>query len=52
MICIIGGFPSGYFLTKGLEDMVDAIVSIYDGMLTAWSVAMEAIAAYERFKFG
>ena len=52
VICIIGGFPSGYFLTKGLEDMVDAIVSIYDGMLTAWSVAIEAIAAYERFKFG
>jgi len=30
---------------------VDAIVSIYDDMLTAWTVAMEAIAAYERFKF-
>jgi len=50
VVCIIGGFPSGYFLTE-LENMVDAIVSIYDDMLTAWTVAMEAIAAYERFKF-
>ncbi|MCD6222561.1 MAG: 16S rRNA methyltransferase [Thermoplasmata archaeon] len=50
VVCIIGGFPSGYFMTE-LENMVDAIVSIYDDMLTAWTVAMEAIAAYERFKF-
>jgi rRNA small subunit pseudouridine methyltransferase Nep1 len=50
VVCIIGGFPSGYFITE-LENMVDAIVSIYDDMLTAWTVAMEAIAAYERFKF-
>jgi len=51
VICIIGGFSSGYFLTKGIENMVDDIISIYDGMLPAWTVAMEAIAAYERFKF-
>ncbi len=49
-ICIIGGFPSGYFLTKRIEKMVDETISIYDDMLPAWIVAMEAIAAYERFK--
>lgn len=48
--CIIGGFPSGYFITKGIEKKVDEIVSIYDEMLPAWTVAMEAIIAYE-YKF-
>ena len=49
-ICVIGGFPSGYFISR-VENEVDEIVSIYDEMLPAWIVAMETIAAYERFKF-
>jgi len=51
IVCIIGGFPHGYFLTRGIEKMVDRVVAIHRTSLTAWSVAMEAIAAYERFKF-
>ncbi|RLF47148.1 MAG: 16S rRNA methyltransferase [Thermoplasmata archaeon] len=46
VICIIGGFPSGDFLSP-VHEMVDEIVSIYDEMLPAWIVEMEAIVAYE-----
>jgi len=45
-ICIIGGFPSGDFLTD-IYGMVDEKICIYDAMLPAWIVAMEAIVAYE-----
>jgi len=50
--CLIGGFSHGDFLTHGIETMVDKIISIHDEGLTAWSVAMEIITSYERFKFG
>ena len=46
VVCIVGGFPHGDFLSS-LEEVVDEKVSIYDDALTTWSVIMEAIAAYE-----
>lgn len=45
-VCIIGGFPSGDFLSS-FDEMVDEKICIYDRMLPAWIVAMEAIVAYE-----
>ncbi len=46
VICIIGGFPSGDFLSP-VHKMVDEVVSIYHEMLPAWIVGIEAIVAYE-----
>ncbi len=47
VVCIIGGFPSGDFISP-VYKIVDEIVSLYDEMLPAWIVEMEAIATYER----
>ena len=47
VVCIIGGFPSGDFLSPVYE-MVDEKICIYDEMLPAWIVEMEAIVAYEK----
>ncbi|HEC76995.1 MAG TPA: 16S rRNA methyltransferase [Thermoplasmatales archaeon] len=46
VVCIIGGFPFGDFITN-VYDMADEKICIYDRMLPAWIVAMEAIVAYE-----
>ncbi|HEC88395.1 MAG TPA: 16S rRNA methyltransferase [Thermoplasmata archaeon] len=46
VVCIIGGFPSGDFMTN-VYDMADEKICIYDKVLPAWIVAMEAIVAYE-----
>lgn len=46
IVCIIGGFPHGDFLSP-VDEMVDEIVKIYDAPLPAWTVEMEAIVAYE-----
>ena len=52
IICIVGGFPHGDFISP-VYDLVDEVVSIYSEMLPAWSVVMEAIVAYEnKFIFG
>ena len=46
--CIIGGFPSGNFISS-VEKYADEIIRLHEEMLPAWIVAMEAIVAYENF---
>ena len=47
VVCIIGGFPSGDFLSPVYE-FANEKISLYDEMLPAWIVEMEAIVAYEK----
>ncbi len=46
VIFIIGGFPSGDFLSN--ISFSDAVVSIYSGTLMAWVAAYEILTEYER----
>ena len=46
VVCIIGGFPHGDFLSPVYE-MVDEVISIYHESLPSWIVAMEIMAGYE-----
>ncbi len=46
VVCIIGGFPHGDFLSPVYE-IADEVVSIYNEALPAWIAEMEAIVAYE-----
>lgn len=48
VVCIIGGFPSGNFISP-VEKYTDEVISLHEEMLPAWIVAMEAIVAYENF---
>lgn len=45
-VCIIGGFPSGNFISN-MDGIADEIVSIYGKELTASTAIMEVIVAYE-----
>lgn len=47
MVCIIGGFPHGDFISPVYE-IVDDVVKIYDKTISSWTVEMEAIISYER----
>lgn len=44
--CIIGGFPSGDFLSP-IEDLSSEIISIYPNPLKTWTVISEILVNYE-----
>jgi len=46
ILCLIGGFPSGYFHSD-FKNGIDDEVSIYPEPLTAWTVANEALVSYQ-----
>lgn len=46
LLCIIGGFPSGDFQCD-LTAITQDIISLYDDMLSAWTVASEILVNYE-----
>ena len=44
--CIVGGFPSGDYHCN-LGKIADDVISIYDDMLSAWTIASEITVNYE-----
>lgn len=46
LLCIIGGFPHGGFYFD-IKNYSDRVISIYDEMLSAWTVAGEVLVNYE-----
>jgi rRNA small subunit pseudouridine methyltransferase Nep1 len=50
LLCIIGGFPEGDFISAISEIESDGIISIYPETLKAWTVAAEIIVNYRNLK--
>lgn len=46
ILCIIGGFPHGDF-HEDISKYTDDVISVYDKILTAWSVGIELFVNYE-----